>query len=311
MGISYQQDSTGFDPFSYWNNQNMRSAGGMGGYAPTGAGDYSYNPQQNYGSYGGASGNVPGMGYGAYGGGYNPYGGQQYQPQPWAYGGSQYQQGGDTLTGNSGGGPAPSNLGNRRQRINSQISGLQQQYAAAGTQDQGAIQNQISGLQGRLQNVKQQAQQNRQAARTNTQAPQPENTAAPTPAYSGNVQGFGNMQGFVPTDQFGNPTTMDAYNKRMSSWQNGLQGLMSPSLFNTQFGQLTPISGSPASNVYKVQGQSEGDNLFNYDPTKGWQQMSGAQYRANPGASYFNPLSSEQNARNAGAQAQQFSYYGR
>lgn len=219
-----------------------------------------YPQQQNYG--------WPGMMQG-YGGGYGQQQYGQYQPQT---GQAQPQQ-------------ADANApAGHRAALNQRIGDLQAQWGAAGTQDQGAIQQRIDGLQGRVQNLK----DNRQAARQAQAGP----ASAPGAPQAGAPQG---------ATQYNNEGTY--------GWQNQHAGANDPVMslgtqsFNTNFGNLVPSSGGQ-NGVYKRNGGDE-NTLYNFANGQ-WNSMTGDQYRANPNATYQAPT----NGAASGQQMQNFYHLG-
>lgn len=111
------------------------------------------------------------------------------------------------------------------------------------------------------------------------------------PAHSG-------RPGDQYTDQFGNVTDKEGYYQRQ---QAGVNGMLDPQTFSTKFGNLV-TSSSGNSNVYKRQGDDPSGMLFHYDPNQGWKSMTPEEYAGYGDYQYFNPMSSMDAARAAGAQ---------
>jgi hypothetical protein len=102
------------------------------------------------------------------------------------------------------------------------------------------------------------------------------------------------------TDQFGNIISRDQYAEQLRGGpQAAYNNLLNPSAFQTQFGTLVPMSGGN-SNVFKRNGSDE-SMLYHYDPNQGWKTMSRDAYRGYGDYNYFNPRSSVETARKAGA----------
>lgn len=241
-----------------------------------------YPQQQNYGGYQQGYGNAwPGMQQ------QNYYPQQpSYQtpaawntPQAAAFGAPQYgsyqPQAGQAQTQMATNPQAQttaapqSNLGARRQRLSQNVNDLQAQWGAAGTQDQGAIQQQMQHMQGRLDNVRGQIRDNRQAARQGTAAPT--NMQTPTGGYAGaaGAADYNHATGVMTADQ------QKAFLAKQGP--NPFSNMYLPSNFNTQFGNLVEASGGN-HNLYHLNNGGN-DQSYAYDPTKGWQQFSTADYR--------------------------------
>lgn len=252
-------------------------------------------PQQQMGGYGGGWNR---QGYsGGYGGGYQPFAAMQGGPQPEGFGGGM--QGGGIPDWLRSGLQEQQQVGNQQARMGQmqqRMSDLQARWGAAGTQDQGQLQNQMNrvqqrmtGLQGRMgdpnatgadragfgwRQQRRQAKQGQGAQAEPGQLPQGQGYAPPGAGgqYGG---GFYNPQAAA-----GSPV--------MS---------LGTSNYNTQFGELTPISSN--GNVFKRNGGDE-NTLFSQGPGGQWNQMSLQDYQANPNQQYNAPTS------NAGRQQQQF-----
>ncbi len=132
-------------------------------------------------------------------------------------------------------------------------------------------------------------------------APAPAPTGGATPGATppaGASQALGAGQQY--TDQFGNVISKEAYDQRLNAFkQGGLSSLVSPDMFQTQFGMLTRDSGGN-SNVFKKNGASD-DMRYHWDPQNGWRTMTLDKYRSYGDYNYQDPTSSVENARKAGA----------
>jgi hypothetical protein len=136
----------------------------------------------------------------------------------------------------------------------------------------------------------------------NSPAAQPQQGAPPGMAWHNGVMipDLSGKPGSQYTDQFGNVISRDDYAEQqrggpLAAYKN----LVNPSAFQTQFGTLVPMSGGN-SNVFKRNGSDE-DMLYHYDPNQGWKTMSQDAYRGYGDYNYFNPRSSMETARKAGA----------
>lgn len=239
-------------------------------------------------------------GYGGYGTPQPMYGGYQPQMQPWQQ--SMLQE--------------TSQVANRQGRMDNmqgQLHRLQEQFKGAGSTQQAGLQDRMTALQGRMGTLqskmgdpnatganragfgwrqeRRQAQNqaangyNPQAAAPQQQQSQASYNPSAMPSGAGYMSGADQLARQRAAGIDPNAATLSMY---------------SPSLFNTQYGQLTPISGGNA-NVFKRQGGDENE-LFSWGPG-GWQGMSLAQYHANPNQQYADPRLM---AQQAGAQMQQF-----